>query len=113
MRPSVVVTVLAAILGWVWLFGNTGCAALSAHHVDNDPPRPTPLGEPIILDEPKVRSEAPDLAALLDKTLVEGSATESKESRARAMYDYLLREAHCGGVVGWRGATFETRMAVS
>jgi len=108
----VAVALLGLVLGVVALFSNASCAHLTVERVDASP-RPTPEGEPVALDEARVRSEAPQLAALLDRAVEDGRATTDHERTARAMSDYLDRatDGH-GRLVAWRGVALRTLLAV-
>ena len=105
-------TALAAILGVVALFANTGCAVLTLERMDAAR-GPTPEREPVALDEARVRNDAPTLAALLDRAVDEGRAVEDHEQTARAM-DRYLQEATGGhrGPVAWRGEAVRVLMAL-
>ena len=102
----VALVLLAGVLAFAVLLSNEGCARLGLARVDA-------AEGAVPLDEARVRAEAPQLAALLDRAVDEGEASEARERSARAMWTYLQeRGASNGGTVAWRGVGLRATMMV-
>lgn len=73
----------------------------------------TAVDEPatVVLDEAKVRDEAPRVAALLDRALAEGEVLERDDRTARAAHAYLLGGQEGTAVVEWRGEAVRVAMS--
>lgn len=96
---------LVAIVAMVALSPDGGCAALVVTRE---------MGAPgaVPLNESRVRDEAPQLAALMDRAATEGGAREGHARTAMAMHAYL--DEATGGrqdLVGWGGAALRVHLA--
>lgn len=111
----VAVALLVLVVGVVVLFSNVACAGVTVERAGGaSGPTPEPgVGGGVVLDEAKVRAEAPRLAALLDAAVEEGVAHEGDERAARAMQAYL-RDATGGHprAVEWRGVPLHVLFVV-
>lgn len=101
---AVVAAALVGLVAFVALAPDGGCAALIVTRADG-------AAGAIPLNETRIRDEAPQLAALLDRAATEGAASEGHTRTAMAMRAYL-DEATSGrqDLVGWGGVALRVAL---